>query len=228
MARIAFGSAIVVISLLFLGFLIFAASVTRKFERADVNADGVVALTGGTLRIRTAAQLLNNGRAKRLLISGANRITTRRDLRSLTGLPDKTFRCCVDVGYEALNTRGNADEARRWVIANGFSSLIVVTASYHMPRSLTEIGRKVPGVKLHAYPVVPKAMQSEFWWLSSSQIRILASEYAKFLASFAYASLEAAIPGLRKPLPARPDGNKLEPTDPTDRTGGLNLSSGQM
>ena len=63
------------------------------------------------------------------------------------------FECCVDIGYEAQDTPGNADETMHWAADQGFSKLIIVTSSYHMPRSLTELGRVMPDVRLVPYPV---------------------------------------------------------------------------
>ena len=49
------------------------------------------------------------------------------------------FSCCVDLDHSAINTIGNAVETRRWVMARGFQSLIVVTSNFHMPRALAEL-----------------------------------------------------------------------------------------
>ena len=74
------------------------------------------------------------------------------------------FDCCVDIGYEAQDTPGNADETMQWAADQKFSKLIIVTSSYHMPRSLTELGRVMPDVKLVPYPVVTQGFRKERWW----------------------------------------------------------------
>ena len=71
-------------------------------------------------------------------------------LQRLSGLDEEKFNCCVDLGYAALDTIGNADETRRWAEALHYDSLIVVTASYHMPRSLAELARAMPNDQAHS------------------------------------------------------------------------------
>jgi uncharacterized SAM-binding protein YcdF (DUF218 family) len=175
------GTAGASLALLILGFFLFAAFATRAVVDEPLRADGIVVLTGGEARIAEAGRLLEGGKARRLLISGVNRRTSREDLRRLTGARRQLFDCCVDIGYEALDTFGNADEARAWASQWQFSSLIIVTASYHMPRSLAEIALVMPGATLVPHPVIPRKLQGAPWWLRTDAARTLVSEYLKFL-----------------------------------------------
>jgi uncharacterized SAM-binding protein YcdF (DUF218 family) len=163
------------------GFVLFAVSVTRDDASGWDKADGIVVLTGGDLRLETGAKLLGEGRAKRLLISGVNRKVTREEMRRLLGLDAKTFNCCVDLGYEALDTVGNADETRTWAMNNGYTKLIIVTSRYHMPRSLAELALVMPHVTLLPYAVTPRRFPETAWWLHATTTRVLISEYLKFL-----------------------------------------------
>lgn len=167
------------------GFIMFAAQASRGPRAFVGQADGIVVLTGGEQRIGQAARLLGEGRARRLLVSGVNSRNIRSDVLRLTGLPQDLFECCVDVGYVARDTIGNAEEARNWAETWGFKKLIVVTGSYHMPRSLIEMGRALPDVELIPYPVVPPSLSATPWWLNSSVARRLFGEYVKFLPSAA-------------------------------------------
>jgi uncharacterized SAM-binding protein YcdF (DUF218 family) len=161
------------------GFVLFA--VMREPEARDLRADGIVVLTGGQTRIEEAARLLKDGRGERLLISGVNIKIGRPSLIKISGLDEQTFNCCVDLGYAALNTVGNADETRRWAEAFGYDKLIVVTASYHMPRSLAELARAMPNIQLLPHPVAPDDLRHKVWWLDATTTRLLAQEYVKFL-----------------------------------------------
>jgi uncharacterized SAM-binding protein YcdF (DUF218 family) len=152
---------------------------------ATERADAIVALTGGADRINDAIELLHEGRAGRLLISGVHPSTTREALAGMAPERNRLFDCCVDLGHEALTTIGNAKEARDWARFNGFTSLIVVTSSYHLPRSLNEIGREMPEVRLIPYPVVTERVQVEDWWHNPGTTRLLLAEYAKYLMSMA-------------------------------------------
>lgn len=172
-------------AVLLLGFFVFATIATRDVAAQPPRADGIVVLTGGQMRIAEAGRLLENGYGRRLLVSGINKKTTKNDIRRLIRIRPEMFECCVDLGYWAQNTRGNAEETRAWADTHDISSLIVVTASYHMPRSMTELATELPNVTLIAHPVMPKQFQSDPWWLNSGYARILAAEYIKFLPTAA-------------------------------------------
>ncbi len=167
------------------GFVVFARVVADYLPNAaPPRADGIVVLTGGDLRLRAGARLLEQGRGARLLISGVNPQTTRQDIRRLSRLSNRMFAASVDIDY-AHTTIDNAEETKAWARAHGFNSLIVVTSSYHMPRSLTELGRAMPGVTLLPYPVVPHTINATRWWTDGFTTKVLLGEYAKFLTSAA-------------------------------------------
>jgi uncharacterized SAM-binding protein YcdF (DUF218 family) len=174
------------LSLLALGFVLFASIVTRLPAQNNPHADGIVVLTGEGRRIAEGARLLDEGRAQRMLISGVFRRTGKKALIEISGLPEDKFDCCVDVGYNALDTAGNANETRAWAASRGYESLIVVTASYHMPRSLAELSLAMPGTALIPHPVVPNNFPPTRWWLHASVTRTLISEYFKFLPTAAH------------------------------------------
>jgi uncharacterized SAM-binding protein YcdF (DUF218 family) len=176
--------AALLVALIF-GFVLFATTAGRKPPDRIADADGIVVLTGAEHRIAEGMRLLTLGRAKRLLISGVNPKTTRDEIRRRNGGGERLFDCCVDIGYVAQDTVGNADEAMEWARAHGYRSLIVVTSSYHMPRSLAEIARVLPEAELIASPVVPRNLAEQPWWLSASTMRILFSEYCKYLPAAA-------------------------------------------
>jgi uncharacterized SAM-binding protein YcdF (DUF218 family) len=171
--------------LLAFGFIIFAVTAMKAGGDPQQRADGIVVLTGGNARIAAAAKLLRQGNAGRLLISGVNKSTRKKDLMRISDLPSQTFDCCVDVGYRALNTVGNANETKAWVQEKGFKRLIVVTSSYHMPRSLVELKRVLPETELIPHAVFPKSLARERWWLDRTTMRVLVSEYLKFLPAAA-------------------------------------------
>lgn len=166
-------------SVFVLGFILFAADVMRAPTRSLPEADAIVVLTGGQFRIGAGLELLNRGRARRLLITGVNRKTGKKSIARVAGVEAGRLECCVDLGYEALNTVGNASETSAWVNSHGFQSLIVVTASYHMPRSLMELEGRMPHVLLKPYPVIPERFRSGEWWLDLHTTRVLLTEYVK-------------------------------------------------
>ncbi|HZT49830.1 MAG TPA: YdcF family protein [Hyphomicrobiaceae bacterium] len=183
--RIAAAAACIVLFMFLAGFVVFASSIARRAGLATPQADGIVVLTGGQQRLSEAARLLAEGRGKRLLISGANRMATREDLHRKSGLTAQLFECCVDIGYDAHTTSGNAQETMAWARDKRFKRLIIVTSSYHMPRSLIELARVMPRVTLVPHPVVSSNFRPERWWLHAATMRLLFTEYVKFLPSAA-------------------------------------------
>ncbi len=164
-----------------LGFVGFIWLLPKKQVVLKRDADGIVALTGGTARVSEALDLLASGRGKRLLITGVNPETTAGAIARQVASYRRLFACCVDLDHSALNTFGNAVGARRWAAEHGFHSLIIVTSAYHMPRALAEISHQLPHVTLIPFPVVSDRMRIEPWWSSGARARLVLSEYLKFL-----------------------------------------------
>jgi uncharacterized SAM-binding protein YcdF (DUF218 family) len=119
------------------------------------------------------------------LITGVNVKTSRDDVRRLVAatVPSRSrvFDCCVDIGYRALDTIGNAVEARTWATQQQFNSLIVVTASNHMPRTMAELRLALPSTQLIPHSVVPTRLRAQPWWLHPEVARELMFEYLKFV-----------------------------------------------
>lgn len=181
MARLSVTLAGLFAALFVFGFLLFSAIIMRGAAPAIEDADAIIVLTGGDYRISEGARLLKEKRAQRMLISGVNAKVSRDDLIKISGLDADTFNCCVELGYAAQDTIGNAAEARTWVEGHAVKSAIIVTSTYHMPRSLAELQLSMPDVKLVADPVVPKPFREGAWWLNPLTARILLSEYVKYL-----------------------------------------------
>ncbi len=189
------GIAGLVVAALILGFMLFANHVTREPVPVTTRADGIVVLTGEGLRIKEGVRLLNEGRADKLLISGVNPKISAAQLGRLTGLSETQFNCCVTLGYQALTTLGNASETLTWARAKNLDSLIIVTSSYHMPRSLAELSLAMPQTRLIPHEVLPDKFRNRVWWLHLDVVHVLASEYLKFLPSVARLGAKRASQG---------------------------------
>lgn len=175
------------------GFVMFATHAMRSPEIAREQASGIVVLTGGDLRLKEGARLLEAGRAERLLVSGVNGRTRPEEIQRLSGLDPARFNCCVDLGYKAQSTVGNAEETRDWAAGHGFRSLIVVTSAWHMARSLAELELAMPDVRLIPHAVASKAPRRQPWWLNPGTVRILFSEYVKYIPAAARLNLTRAF-----------------------------------
>ncbi len=165
------------------GLLAFAHRVQRLTPAPPPPvSDAIVALTGASnVRLAAAAQLLESGRARRLLISGVNPAARRSEVRDVARDFGREWDCCVDLGRAAEDTRGNASETADWVRRHRYRSLIVVTADYHMPRALLELQASLPDVTLRPYPVATGTVEARRWWRDSIDARRMSVEYCKYL-----------------------------------------------
>ena len=178
------------------GFALFANHVSGLTTPQNPSAaDAIIVLTGGQSRIDAALDLLKSGKGERLLISGVNPSSGREALRAATGADRKLFICCVDIDHAALDTIGNAEESAKWVEQHAYSSVILVTNNYHMPRSLLEMHRLLAKARLDPYPVVNSRLDGGNWMVKPDALRVLFTEYPKYLA--------AVVRGVVTPAPER-------------------------
>jgi uncharacterized SAM-binding protein YcdF (DUF218 family) len=179
----------IVILIWLVGLFAFADRVRGYTPAAEpARADAIVALTGPSAeRVNAAIRLLEQDKGKRVLISGVNREVRRQELRALTPGSNRLFNCCVDLGFEAEDTVGNAQEIAAWADAKGYDSLIVVTSDYHMPRALTEIRAAAPELALTPYAVETPSLDNSRWWRAAVTARRMTLEYVKYLAALARA-----------------------------------------
>jgi uncharacterized SAM-binding protein YcdF (DUF218 family) len=162
------------------GFIWFVAPPSPENQSAPT--DAIVVLTGGRLRLQSGMDLLRDGKGRKLFVSGVNQRVDLEELLRVSGNADWAS-CCTALGHGADNTLGNARETAQWMRQQGFSSLRLVTAWYHMPRSLLELDRAMPGIEIIAHPVFPDEVSQEHWWVSRGTVLLLASEYGKYLGA---------------------------------------------
>jgi len=179
-----FAALLILVMIWFVGLLAFTSRVDQSTPAQEPPvSDGVVVLTGASnVRLEQATKLLEAGKGKRLLISGVNREASRDDVLGVTKAVRPIYDCCVDLGYAAADTVGNASESAEWAKAKDYHSLIVVTADYHMPRSMLELHAAMPDVALHPYPVVTESLNAHRWWKGGTSARRMIVEYCKYLA----------------------------------------------
>jgi len=152
-----------------LAFLAF--SVTLGKPAGDRRTDAAVVITGGAGRIEQGMDVLQQGLVKRMLISGADPSVRKEDLARRLGGKRRLLACCVDLGSESVDTRSNAEEAKRWLTKHHYRSFRLITSDWHMRRARYEFNR----VLGDDYDIVPDAVQTQPSFLT------LFSEYNKYL-----------------------------------------------
>ena len=155
------------------GFANFIRAVGGQ-ENRDVSAGGIVVLTGGQGRIAAGLDALKAGRGQRLLISGVNQSLDDDTILAAISEDQALLDCCIDLGPVATDTVSNAEETAAWARRNGFSSIIVVTSDYHMPRALVAFSPYLEDFEVEPLTVATRASPLLLMW-----------EYNKYLLSLA-------------------------------------------
>lgn len=168
------------------GLVIFVGYIPREPAVDTTPTDAIVVLTGGSERLGEGVRLLTAGLGRKLLVSGVHSDVKLQEL--VASLPAEVIppdpeqlACCIVLGYTAGNTLGNAQETARWMESEGLQSLRLVTANYHMPRSLLEFRQAMPTVRVVPHPVFPRQVMRDEWWRWPGTAALMVSEYHKFL-----------------------------------------------
>jgi uncharacterized SAM-binding protein YcdF (DUF218 family) len=156
-----------------LGFLWFAVSLPQP--AGSERTDAVVVPTGAGGRIPRGLAMLREGAAPRMLVTGVFQSVTPGEFGAEYNVAPDLMKCCVTLGFAALDTRGNARETARWVERNKVRSVRLVTSDWHMRRAARELEAKLPPGTVLVRDAVPS--QPSLW--------ILFLEYHKLLATWA-------------------------------------------
>ncbi|MGI8612273.1 MAG: YdcF family protein [Sphingomicrobium sp.] len=154
-----------------LGFILFTVTLGKPVAAEAGRTEAIVVITGGSGRIERGVEVLKSGRARRLLVAGADPAVTKRDLIRRLGGNGRLVNCCVDLGSESVDTRSNAEEASRWLARHRYRSFRLITSDWHMRRASYDF-HEVLGDK---YNIVPDAVRTE------PQFTTLFGEYNKYL-----------------------------------------------
>lgn len=165
------------------GLVWFAASLPEQVDDPDSLTDAIVVLTGGSERLFTGIELLRLKRARKLFISGVYRGVEVAELLKLLRQKPAEVVCCIVLGYAAESTEGNAVETAAWMRREHFTSLRLVTGSYHMRRSLLEFESAMSEVRVVPHPVFPTQVKQDEWWRWPGTAHLIATEYMKYLVA---------------------------------------------
>lgn len=165
------------------GLLWFASTIPVSVDDTATHTDAIVVLTGGSERIETGFKLLDEGLAEKLFVSGVGGQLRAGDLIARTRALPPELAARVSVGQTAADTPGNAIETAAWARAQHIGSIRLVTAAYHMRRSLLEFRAAMPGVTIVPHAVFPPNVKVD-WWRWPGTASLIAREYTKFVIAW--------------------------------------------
>jgi uncharacterized SAM-binding protein YcdF (DUF218 family) len=153
------------------GFMWFAMALPQPAGARMT--DAIVVPTGGGGRIQRGLELLYQGQARQMLVSGVDQDVRPNEFAVEYKVPARTMACCVTLGFAALDTRGNARETAEWVAQRKVRSLRLVTSDWHMRRAALELANALP----EGTTVLRDAVRTR------PSLRTLFLEYHKLLAT---------------------------------------------
>jgi uncharacterized SAM-binding protein YcdF (DUF218 family) len=171
-----------------ISFTIFLNHISERHS-ANMPIDAVkaaIVLTGGSGRLEVGIELLSQEKIQHLFISGVYKGVEVTELLHLLQKSPEKLSCCITLGFEATNTKGNAYEAVNWLKENdGYKNILLVTSSYHMPRSMVEFQRAFKKAKFSDINITPFAVQSpnvaiENWAKRPATFLLLFTEHIKW------------------------------------------------
>ena len=159
------------------GFLAFVIGLPLSVKDDTTRTDAIVVLTGGQERLNTGISLLDMGLADRLFVTGVHKGVETADILRAARLDiPKSLAVRIELGHRADDTVGNAEETLQWVRANDIHSVRLVTADYHMRRSLWQFHQVMPDIEIIPHPVFPDHGRIGQW----NYVMLLAGEYSKY------------------------------------------------
>ncbi|MBI1326755.1 MAG: hypothetical protein GC136_03835 [Alphaproteobacteria bacterium] len=179
-----------ILTFIIAGYIIFVGSICMMDKAATTGqtAETIIVLTGGEKRVEEGAALFKEKAAPTLFISGVHLSVKPAEIVPMLSYASR--KCCVTLGHKAGDTFSNALESKEWIMKNDYSSLYLVTANYHMVRSVFLFKLVMPGVKIVPHPVFLEGFSVydfQFWLVSLK-------EYAKLYLGLLQAATHRVIP----------------------------------
>ena len=168
----------------------FVQTMPREPASANLKTDAIIVLTGGNGRVERGFRMLADGAAPVLLISGAGQHVTLPQMLAVHAssavqqqIIAREPEAEIVLDYMAETTQSNAQLATHFINERRIQSIRLITAHYHMPRSLLEFKTAMPELKIIADPVFPDGFQRDQWWQHDNTRRLVFSEFYKYFAA---------------------------------------------
>ena len=165
------------------GLFRFVGGFPGTVEDSITKTNAIVVLTGGSGRVNEGLELLDKKLAEKLFVSGVYQGVDVRKLLYITSRNPRGLEDRIGIG-NAVNTFQNAAETASWCLQEGILSLRLVTAAYHMPRSMLEFRNAMPELLIIPNPVFPDHVKQRKWWAWPGTTALFITEYNKFLMAW--------------------------------------------
>lgn len=165
----------------------FVLSMPREGLPGDTKTDAIIVLTGGSVRVERGLELLAEGAAPVLFISGVGEHATEAeliDVHASDAVREKIYESGGEIvlDHASRSTLRNANESATFIASRQLKSVRLVTADYHMKRALYELRVANPGVDILPDPVFPEGFKRSHWWRDDTTRHLLFSEFYKYWA----------------------------------------------
>lgn len=164
--------------------LLFAWIIPTSSPEIIKKADAIVVLTGSAGRIQSGVDLLENGAADKMFISGVWKGAKVSEVLKGNNIKNPDILDNIVLGYEATSTRENAIEVKKFLSKNNYKTIYLVTASYHIPRAKLLFSRQMPDIKIIAYPAFAENFKEEKIFTDEKTAQLFFSEFLKYIATF--------------------------------------------
>lgn len=152
------------------GFGLFVALLPKPFVGIPP-VDGLVVFTGGSNRVASGLNVLREGFAGEVLISGVHPDVKMDELPG-AGLLDETDKQRVTLDYVADTTHRNVDQTLAWAKARNLKRIGVVTSTYHTLRSRLLFALRGDDVDVWMLPVQPADTGVRFLWREYNKLLV--------------------------------------------------------
>ncbi len=165
----------------------FVHSMPTQVLPASEKAEALVVLTGGSGRVEHGLLMLAEGAAPVLFISGVGEHVQEKDIlaeHADAATRKKIAALHADIVLDriARSTVANADQSAAFIEQRDIHRIRLITASYHMRRSVHEFHTAIPQLDILPDPVFPEGFRRDIWWTHENTRRLVFSEFYKYIA----------------------------------------------
>lgn len=111
--------------------------------------ESAVVFTGVPNRVLWGLRLLEDGKIRRLLVSGISEDEFTRDVRLSRALATAREEGRLVLGTRAQSTLENAAETACWLRREGLAGpILLITSEFHLPRATEALAQAAPGIAI--------------------------------------------------------------------------------